>query len=59
MAGEAEKVGSKAGHILDLADHPLLFAFALVLMIVPMMAMAHAAFAFMGWNGPASLFHHP
>lgn len=59
MAGEGEKTGRGVGHILDLADHPLLFAFAMVLMIVPMMALAHSLFAFLGWTGPAALFHHP
>lgn len=55
MAGPAGKLGS----VLDRADHPLLFAFALVLMLVPMMAMVQALFAYLGWSGPASLFKHP
>lgn len=59
MAGEGEKVGGKVGHYLDLADHPLLFAIAITMMVVPMMALLSFGFASLGWTGPAALFKHP
>jgi len=54
-----EKAGKGVGHVLDLADHPLLFAFAITLMVVPMMALLTALFAYLGWDGPRALVQTP
>lgn len=45
--------------VVEAADHPLIFAFAIVMLIVPSMAFLNWAFAAIGWSGPASLFKHP
>lgn len=57
--GEAERVGGRLGKYLDLADHPLVFAIAMLFMLVPLMALFNALFAWLGWTGPAGLFKHP
>lgn len=57
--GEGERVTSKASHLLELADHPLLFALAMTMMVVPMMALLTALFKWLGWSGPAALVQHP
>lgn len=59
MAGEGESVTRGANHLIELADHPLLFAFAITLMVVPMMALMTALFKWLGWAGPAALVQHP
>jgi hypothetical protein len=55
MPGPIESV-NKA---IEIIDHPLIFAFAMVLMIVPMMAMMTVFFKYLGWSGPASLVQTP
>lgn len=57
--GAGEKTGGKVGHVLDLADHPLMFAFAITLMVVPMMALLTSLFAYLGWAGPQALMQTP
>ena len=52
---EGEKVGSKLGKWADIADHPIVFAFALTLLIVPMMALMKVLFAYLGMPGPQAL----
>lgn len=44
---------------IELIDHPLVFAFAVTLMVVPMMALMTALFKYLGWSGPASLVQTP
>lgn len=41
------------------ADHALLFAFALTLVIIPMMALMTVLFAKLNWPGPQALVQHP
>jgi O-antigen/teichoic acid export membrane protein len=57
--GEGEKVGGKIGRYLDLADHPLMFALSITLIVIPMMALLTALFKYLNWPGPASLVQHP
>ena len=57
--GEGERVSGKMGRIVELMDHPLLFALAITLMVVPMMALLTALFKWLGWAGPAALVQHP
>lgn len=59
MAGEAEKAGKATGKWIDLADHPLIFAIALAMVIVPIMALLNWGFTELNMPGPASLFKHP
>ena len=54
-----EKAGSKLGKVVDLADNPLVFAFAMPLLIIPMMALLTALFAWLGWDGPRALVQTP
>lgn len=56
---EGEKVGKSAGHMVDLLDHPLIFAISLVFVIVPIMALMNWGFTAAGLPGPAGLFKHP
>lgn len=44
---------------IELIDHPLVFAIAITLMVVPMMALLTALFKYLGWSGPASLMQTP
>lgn len=57
--GEGEKASGKMSRIVELIDHPLLFALAMTLMVVPMMALLTALFKYLGWAGPAALVQHP
>lgn len=57
--GEGESVGKGVGHVIDLADHPLLFAFSITLMVIPMMALMTVLFAYLGMPGPQALTQHP
>lgn len=61
MAGDGEKssAGGKVGRLVELLDHPLLFALAITMMVVPMMALLTALFKYLGWAGPAALVQHP
>lgn len=61
MAGESEgaSVSGKASRLVELVDHPLLFALSITLMVVPMMALLTALFKWLGWAGPAALVQHP
>lgn len=45
--------------IRDHADNALVFAFAITLMVIPIMALLTGFFKYMGWPGPASLTQHP
>lgn len=56
---DAKSVGSSAGSMVDRADHPLLFAFAIVLITIPAMALLTVLFTYLGWSGPAALTQHP
>jgi hypothetical protein len=57
--GEGGKVTGKMSRFVELVDHPLLFAFAITLMVVPMMALMTSLFKWLGWAGPAALVQHP
>lgn len=56
--GERSPAGA-VSRFIELIDHPLVFAFAVTLMVVPMMALMTALFKFLGWPGPASLVQTP
>lgn len=55
--GVAEETGRTAGRLVDIADHPLLFALAITFMVISMSALLYWGFVRLGWTGPASLFH--
>jgi hypothetical protein len=44
---------------IEVLDHPLVFALAITLMVVPIMALLTALFKYLGWSGPASLVQTP
>jgi hypothetical protein len=44
---------------LDDLDHPFVFAIAITLTVVGMMALGSWAFTSMGWKGPARLLRGP
>lgn len=41
---------------VDVADHWLLYAISITLMVVAMSALMYWGFQKLGWTGPASLF---
>lgn len=59
MADGSEHVGEEAGRtadrVVDLADHPLVYALAITLMVIAMMALLYYLFVRLGLDGPASL----
>lgn len=56
MAGEG---GGRLSGFLDTIDHPLIFALAITLLVIPMMALLTALFKWLGWSGPARLAQTP
>ena len=57
--GPVEGSVSAVDRFIELIDHPLVFALAITMMVVPMMALLTALFKYLGWSGPASLVQHP
>jgi hypothetical protein len=55
----AKGEGGRVGSIIEHIDHPLAFAFALTLVIIPMMALMTVLFAKLNWPGPQALVQHP
>jgi hypothetical protein len=55
MPGPIESVN----RAIEIIDHPLVFAIAITLMVVPTMALLTALFKWLGWSGPASLVQTP
>jgi hypothetical protein len=55
MPGPMESVN----RAIEIVDHPLVFALAITLMVVPIMAMLTVFFKYLGWSGPASLVQTP
>lgn len=49
----------KVQRAIEIADHPLIFATAIVFVVVPMMALLNWGFTELGWPGPAALFKNP
>lgn len=47
------------GEFLDALDHPVLFSFAITLVVVAWMAIFTWLFKALNWPGPAALFQHP
>lgn len=56
--GERSPTGA-VSRFIELIDHPLVFALAITLMVVPIMALLTVAFKALGWPGPASLVQTP
>lgn len=54
--GAAEEVGGRAGRVIDLADHPLLYALALTLIVVAMINILYYLAVRLGWTGVAAFF---
>jgi hypothetical protein len=50
------EIGRGMGRIVDLADHPLLFALSITLMVIAMSALLYWLFERLGLPGPATLF---
>ena len=46
----------EARRAVDSADHWLLYAISITLMVVAISALAYWGFERLGWTGPASLF---
>lgn len=51
-----EEVGREAGRVVDIADHPLLYALAITFMVISLASFLYWGFSHLGWTGPASLF---
>ncbi len=56
---EGEKVGGRLGRVVDIIDHPIVFALAITLMVVPIMALLTVLFTWAGLPGPRSLVQTP
>lgn len=54
--GEGEAAGSRAGRLIDVVDHPLLFMLATTLFVVAFINILYYLCIKAGWTGPASLF---
>lgn len=52
-------VGGRVNDFIELIDHPLVFALAVTLMVVPMMALLTALFTYLQMPGPRSLVQTP
>lgn len=56
---EKETPTGAVRRFVELIDHPLVFAIAITLIVVPTMALLTALFKFLGWPGPAALVQTP
>lgn len=57
--GEGKSPAGAVNRFIELIDHPLVFALAITLMVVPIMALLTVGFKALGWAGPASLVQTP
>ncbi len=53
---EGEGAARSAGRLIEIADHPLLYALAITFLVISMSALMYWGFVQLGWTGPASLF---
>lgn len=51
--------GERINDFIELIDHPLVFALAVTLMVVPMMALLTGLFTYLNMPGPRSLVQTP
>ena len=54
--GEAESAERAGGRIVNILDHPLLYALAITFLVISLSAFLYWGFLKLGWTGPASLF---
>lgn len=52
-------LGERTKNFVEVIDHPLLFAVAIVFLVVPIMALLTVLFKTLGWSGPAALMQTP
>ena len=53
---EGEGVERAGGRIVNILDHPLLYALAITFLVISLSAFLYWGFLKLGWSGPASLF---